>query len=173
MSHIKIGQSVVFSTLLGLSTLAQAAPAMMSADWAAKACDAWNADPVLTDELAASGWAGNDGGRGHKVLQIYRSDCEGSPKVEVHIALEDGKAHCTYGGAVKTNDFDNGRDYVMNAETSRWVEMGAGEYGPMKAMMFGRLKFDGPMWEAMNNMGPFEAFLRIPGKIEGDITACP
>ena len=30
--------------------------------------------------------------------------------------------------------------------------------------MFGRLKFDGPKWEAMNNMGPFESFLKLVGR---------
>jgi len=42
----------------------------------------------------------------------------------------------------------------------------------MKAMMFGRLKFTGPKLEAMGVMGPFEAFLRLPGKIPHD-KACP
>jgi putative sterol carrier protein len=60
----------------------------------------------------------------------------------------------------------------MHATTERWNEMGAGEYGPMKAMMFGRLKFTGPKVEAMGVMGPFGAFLRLPGKIPGD-QACP
>jgi len=60
----------------------------------------------------------------------------------------------------------------MHATTERWNEMGAGEYGPMKAMMFGRLKFAGPKVEAMSVMGPFEAFLKLPGKIPGD-QACP
>jgi len=50
--------------------------------------------------------------------------------------------------------------------------MGAGEYGPMTAMMFFRLKFAGPYGEAMGVMGPFEAFLRLPGKIPGN-QACP
>jgi putative sterol carrier protein len=42
----------------------------------------------------------------------------------------------------------------------------------MKAMMFGRLKFVGPKVEAMTVMGPFEIFLKLPGKIAGD-KACP
>jgi putative sterol carrier protein len=50
--------------------------------------------------------------------------------------------------------------------------MGAGEYGPMKAMMFGRLKFIGPKVEAMTVMGPFETFLKLPGKVAND-KACP
>jgi putative sterol carrier protein len=48
-----------------------------------------------------------------------------------------------------------------------------GMYGPMRAMMFGRLKFDGPYGEAMSNMGPFESFLLLVGKVPGETTACP
>jgi putative sterol carrier protein len=61
----------------------------------------------------------------------------------------------------------------MYAETERWQQMGAGEYGPMKAMMFNRLKFDGPMWEAMKNMGPFKNFLLLVGKVPSDTASCP
>jgi putative sterol carrier protein len=42
----------------------------------------------------------------------------------------------------------------------------------MRAMMFNRLQFDGPMLEAMRNMGPFESFLRLVGKVPG-AAACP
>ena len=51
--------------------------------------------------------------------------------------------------------------------------MGKGEYGPMWAMMFNRLSFDGPMMEAMGNMGPFRSFLLLVGKVPGDVAACP
>jgi putative sterol carrier protein len=42
----------------------------------------------------------------------------------------------------------------------------------MRAMMFNRLKFEGPKMEAMSVMGPFEQFLLMPGKIAGD-DSCP
>ena len=51
--------------------------------------------------------------------------------------------------------------------------MGAGDYGPMRAMMFGRLNFEGPKLEAMGNMGPFGGFLRLVGKVPGDWQSCP
>ena len=51
--------------------------------------------------------------------------------------------------------------------------MGKGEYGPMAAMMFERLGFDGPMGEAMGNMGPFENFLLLVGKVPSDTGSCP
>ena len=67
---------------------------------------------------------------------------------------------------------DKEPDYVMWANTKRWIEMGKGEYGPMKAMMFGRLKFKGPMWEAMKNMDPFSSFLLLTGKVDSDFSSC-
>ena len=51
--------------------------------------------------------------------------------------------------------------------------MGTGQDGAMKAMMLGRLKFKGPKGEAMKNMGPFGAFLRLTGEVPGDTNACP
>jgi len=146
---------------------------MMSAAWGGEACAAWNADPVLTEELAQSGWINNDKGRGFKVMQVYRSDCSETPTAELRVSLLDGKAHCVYGGAVETAVLDKGADYVMHAETKRWMEMGAGEYGPMKAMMFGRLKFSGPYGEAMGNMGPFTNFLLLVGKVPASTETCP
>ena len=146
---------------------------LMSAAWATQACDAWNADAVLTGDLVESGWIGNDKGRGYKVMQVYRNDCGEKPTAELRVSLKDGKALCVYGGAVETAEPDSGADYVMNASTERWQEMGANEYGPMKAMMLGRLKFSGPYGEAMGNMGPFKNFLLLVGKVPASTASCP
>lgn len=151
---------------------AMAAPGLMSTEWARDACAAWNADPVLTTKLQESGWIANDAKRGYKVLQIYRADCKEAPRVELRIAAKDGKALCVASGK-SDSKLDFGVDYAMSAETSRWLEMGRGEYGPMRAMLFGRLAFDGPMGEAMGNMGPFESFLLLVGKVPGDTKTCP
>lgn len=155
------------------AVLAQAPGSAMSPAWAESMCKAWNADPGLTERLVESGWIKNDAGRGFKAMQIYRADCPTSVRVELQVALKDGKAQCVYGGAVKTSALDGGADYLMWAETARWREMGAGDYGPMKAMMLGRLNFEGPKLEAMGNMGPFGGFLLLVGKVPGDWTACP
>ena len=173
------GQWKKQSLIAGLALLlcaagaAQAEDDMMSAAWAKSACEAWNADPVLTDKLAESGWVKNNANRGFKVIQVFRSDCKDSARVELRIAEQDSKARCTYGGKVETANLDLSVDYVMHAETARWQEMGRGEYGPMRAMMFGRLKFDGPMMEAMDNMGPFESFLLLVGKVKSSTASCP
>ena len=164
--------SLLAASLLAVAAAgAQAAPAMMSAEWTAQACDAWNKDATLTDGLADK-WIKNDKGRGYKIVQMYRTDCGDKYITEMKIVAKGGKAMCVYGGKQQTTTLDYDVDYLMHAETSRWNEMGAGEYGPMRAMMFGRLKFAGPKMEAMSVMGPFEAFLRLPGKIPGD-QACP
>lgn len=157
---------------LGWASAAPAAPALMSAEWTKNLCNAWNAEPVLTAKLAESGWAKNDKGRGYKVIEIFRSDCGKQPTGELRISLKEGRAACVYGGGVQTTKLESDADYVMDADTERWGEMGRGEYGPMRAMLFGRLSFSGPMGEAMGNMGPFEAFLRLFGKVPYDATSC-
>jgi putative sterol carrier protein len=159
--------------LIGGAMSVHAGPVFMSAEWGKVACDGWNADPVLTDELGKSGWIENDGGRGFKVMQVYRLDCPDSPRVELRIANQDGKAMCVYGGAVETAELDKKMDYIMYAKDEHWVRMGEGKDGAMKAMMFGRLKFTGPKGEAMGNMGPFGNFLLLTGKIDADRSTCP
>ncbi len=149
-------------------------PVLMSPGWAQAACEAWNQDAVLPVKLAESGWAGNDKKRGYKLLRVARTDCGASPPVELRIALKDGRAQCVAGGAAAPGvRLDDDVDYLMTADTKRWAEMGRGEYGPMKAMFLNRLAFQGPMMEAMGNMGPFESFLLLVGKVASDAGTCP
>ena len=143
----------------------------MSSEWATEACHAWNDSEELTTSLRK--WIQNDKDRGFKVIQLYRLDCEESPWIELRLAEEEGDVRCVYGGAVETPKLEAGADYVMNARTNRWLEMGAGDYGPMKGMMTGRLKFRGPKFEAMRNMSPFKSFLLLVGEVPGDVSACP
>ena len=167
-----ISKIVGITVGLVLTATAAQATVLMSQEWGQQACDAWNANAELTDGLVTSGWVDNNNDRGHKIMHVYRTDCENSPQVEMVISKQDGKAMCTYGGAVE-KEVDTSVDYIMNATTRRWLEMGAGEYGPMKGMMFGRLKFKGPKWEAMKNMGPFENFLLLVGVVPSTSDSCP
>ncbi len=163
--------SLVLVAATGVSK-ARAASPLMSQDWAAQACEAWNEDPRLTDGLIESQWIDNDAGRGFKTIELYRSDCSESPRVQIRISNLNDKARCVYGGGVdKPLDLDV--DYIMYADTNRWLEMGRGEYGPMRGMLFGRLKFEGPKWEAMKNMGPFRSFLLLVGKVPSEVDNCP
>ncbi|MBT3195339.1 MAG: sterol-binding protein [Candidatus Ruthia sp.] len=111
-------------------------------------------------KLIESGWAGNDGGKGYKVLQVI---VKGSNKVaELHIGIN-GKAIAAFDN-IKTTELDADVDYKMTATAEDWADMGTGESGPMYHMSFGGLSFEGPMGEAMNNMGPFASFLINIGK---------
>ena len=161
-----------------LSETAAAQPAgdlapMMSVGHIEQFCDAWNADELMTKGLADSEWVDNDGDKGFKIIQLYRKDCPDSPHVEMQFERQDNKAMCVYAGKVENPDLDRSADYEMFAETKRWIEIGNGDYGPMKAMMFGRLKFKGPKIEAMGNMGPFKNFLLLFGHFPSDPTVCP
>lgn len=172
LNLIAIG-ALVAGIVSASSAAAQTPAVAMSPPWAEAMCVAWNADATLTTKLVESEWIKNDAARGFKAMQIYRADCPKSARIELHVGLKDNKAQCNYGGAAKTAKLDGGADYLMWAETPRWREMGSGEYGPMRAMMFGRLNFEGPMMEAMNNMGPFQSFLLLVGKVPGEWGACP
>jgi len=158
--------------MAGVGSMLAAEVIFMSGEWAESACEAWNQDEELTGNLTQ--WMENDLDRGYKIIQIYRMDCEDSPRVELRLegAEEEGTIQCTYGGPAKA-ELDAKADYVMFAQTERWEEMGAGDYGPMKGMMTRRLRFQGPKWEAMNNMGPFKNFLLLTGQIPGDTASCP
>ena len=162
------------AAVLGLAAATQAAPAatLMSPEWAVSACEQWNRTPVLQEGLAGS-WIKNDGGKGLKVIHLYRSECGEPSKVEMRIAAKDGKAMCGYGGKVENAELNSSVDYLMHATTEHWGEMGRGQYGPMRAMIFGALQFSGPKMEAMSVMGPFEAFLLLVGKVPGETAACP
>jgi len=172
IKHLKsltVLSSLVLSAFAGAAT---AAPVLMSAEWAAQACESFNKNVLLTDGLGGK-WIDNNKGRGYKVIHMYRSDCEESPKIEMRITDKGTKAICTYGGKVETSKLDASADYLMYATTEKWHEMGAGEYGPMKAMMFGRLQFQGPKMEAMSVMKPFEQFLLLAGKVPSTEASCP
>ena len=148
-------------------------PPMMSIEYIKQFCAAWNADELMTKGLADSEWVDNDGDKGFKIIQLYRNDCPDSPHVEMQFERQDNKAMCVYAGKVENPELDRRADYEMYADTSRWIEIGNGDYGPMKAMMFGRLKFKGPKIEAMGNMGPFKNFLLLFGHFPSDPTVCP
>src|SRR3569832_675000 len=134
------------------ATAAHAAPAMMSVEWTAQACDAWNKDATLTDGLGEK-WIKNDKGRGYKIIHLYRTDCGEATQTELKIAAKDGKAMCVYGGAVQNHQMDYAVDYTMHVTTDRWNEMGAVDYGPMKAMMFDQHKKTNPKKKTKGVMG--------------------
>ena len=164
--------SLAAAGLLALAGSVQAAPVLMSPQWAAEACTAWNQNPTLVNELGKK-WVKNNGGKGYKAIIMYRTQCGKSNAVELKIADQNGRAECVYGGKQIDMTPNFSVDYEMHATTNDWGEMGRGEYGPMHAMIFGDLKFSGPKFEAMSVMGPFGQFLLLVGKVPGDTSACP
>ncbi len=119
----------------------------------------FNASPTPA-ELVESGWAGNDGGKGYKILQVVVKDTK--QVAELHIN-KSGKIIAAFDSA-QTAKLNSDFDYKMIATQEDWTEMGTGESGPMYHMTFGGLSFEGPMGEAMSNMGPFASFLINIGK---------
>lgn len=142
------------------------APAFMSPAWAQNLCTAWNNSPTLTDKLAGS-WAKNNGGKGYKVMEVSDSNMKTTPPVQLEIALKGGKAECIYGGPIKVTKLNYNYDYKMWATTHNWHHMGS----PMMAMMWGDLNFKGPKMEAMENMGPFSAFLKLVKDVPATVPA--
>lgn len=166
-----IGAAVGLSLALAASAAQADAPVFMGPQWAKDACTAWNNTPELTDGLKGE-FMHDDKGRGYKLVEMYRTDCGKAGVVELKLQLENDKAMCVAGGApTLAPNFDV--DFLMHADTKRWIEMGKGEYGPMKAMMFGRLEFQGPKLVAMRAMDPFSAFLLLVGKVPSNTETCP
>jgi putative sterol carrier protein len=159
---------------LALSAGANAAT-FMDAQWASQMCKAWNKSSKLTSGLGGDNWAANNAGRGYKIIHLYREKCGQNSKVELEISDKDGKAHCTYGGAVKHSKLNYDVDYLMYANDEDWTCMGEGSFGcgAMGAMTTGKLNFKGPKMEAMGVMGPFDGFLQLTGKVAGDKSSCP
>ena len=165
------------SALLMLMSVPAQAANFMDAAWATQACAAWNADSTLTSGLMDTdgySWAKNDGGRGYKLVQMYRTQCGDATKIQLNIVVKDGKASCAYGGAPDGKAMDYGVDYLMHANDADWACMGKGEFGcgAMGAMMSGKLNFKGPKVEAMKVMSPFENFLKLTGKVAGEKNEC-
>jgi putative sterol carrier protein len=143
-------------------------PVFMSPQWAGHLCDAWNHDSQLTKGLAG-GWAHNVDAHGYKIITISDSICKISAPIELKIQDQAGFAKCIYGGALTAKHLDYSHDYSMWATTQNWLHMGS----PMTAMMFGRLNFKGPKFEAMGNMGPFGGFLHLVSTVPASFGYCP
>ncbi len=161
-------KKILLGTTIAFMATTASADNFMSPTWAKAACAAWNKNATLTGELGGDTWAANNNKRGYKIIQMYRTECGNATKVQLTIEDKDGKAMCTYGGAPDGKKLNTSYDYIMNATDKRWTELGEGKYGPMKAMMFGRLKFKGPKTEAMSVMGAFGSFLKLAGGVPGE-----
>ncbi|MFP4639595.1 MAG: sterol-binding protein [Guyparkeria sp.] len=168
-----IGTASMAAILFSSSSMAVAGP-FMSEKWAQAVCEKWNETDELVTGLVGDKWSANTSDKGYKVIQMYRDECGFESRVELNVAEQDGKAVCTYGGAAKTSDLDEKSDYLMYATDEHWKCMGEGRFGcgAMGSMMSGKLNFTGPKREAANVIEPFNAFLKLTGKVSGD-DQCP
>jgi len=144
------------------------AMAIEAHEWAAGVCNAWNKDSRLTTDLVDK-WVNRDAGRGYKIIQLECIDCANNYQSELRIAQKYGKAMCVYGGTVQSQR-DSNVDYLLSAKNQHWIEMGNGELLAMRAMMFGKLKFQGPKMEIMAALDPFGALLQLTGNALGIVT---
>src|SRR3569623_620091 len=97
--------TIALAALAIFATAAHATPAMMSVEWTAQACDAWNKDATLTDGLVEK-WIKNDNGRGYKIMHLFRTDCGEATQTELKSAAKDCKSMGVFGGAVQNLQMD-------------------------------------------------------------------
>ncbi|RUM48485.1 MAG: SCP-2 sterol transfer family protein [Hydrogenothermus sp.] len=160
--------ALTIAGLVSFAGISFAQPAFMSPEYAKEFCDLWNKTDELTEGLAK--WSKNvREGKEYRSIQFYRTDCGGQEKaIEVHIVNKDGKAVCIYGGKA----VDPNPDFLMYTTTEKWKELADGEFGFMGMGIMTKMTFKGSKIEAMQNMGPFKAFLLNLGKVP-HTDACP
>jgi putative sterol carrier protein len=151
-NHLIKPTTATIALYFGLLSPSMASP---SADIA----NAFNSSSTPS-ELVSSGWALNNGDKPYKVLQVNVTDTDRVVELRIN---KDGNVVENYDSA-KTINMDLSYDYKMSSTSNGWSIMGSGENGPLYHMMpWGELSFDGPKQEAIQNMGPFTAFLVLIG----------
>ncbi|ACO03688.1 MAG TPA: SCP-2 sterol transfer family protein [Persephonella sp.] len=156
-----------FISILTVVQISSAQVKFMDQEYAKQFCDLWNQTGELTEGL--SKWSKNTGNKGYRIIRFYRQDCGGPEKaIEVHIAPKDGKAVCIYGGKAT----DQKADFLMFATDENWKSLAKGEFGFMGMGIMSKMTFEGSKWEAMQNMGPFKAFLLNLDKVQHTME-CP
>ncbi|NPA17006.1 MAG: SCP-2 sterol transfer family protein [Aquificae bacterium] len=155
---IRAGIILFFSAVL--SGGAFATPKFMDEEYAREFCQLWNKTDKLTEGL--SKWSKKTGEKDYRIIRFYRQDCGGPEKaVELHIAPKEGKAVCIYGGKAT----EEKADFLMFATDENWKSLANGEFGFLGMGIMSKMTFEGSKWEAMNNMGPFKAFLLNLNKV--------
>lgn len=179
--------SFIMVMSLAPSVTAQAengAVVFMGPEFAKLMVDAWNISP-LPDKLGSKSVGGSDwintpnkytGEKTNRqVIIMSRRDCHSIPKVQLTIENKDGRAVCTYGGAMKER-YEKA-EWAFSPRTIQWFKFAAGNWGytQMPGIMSG---FRGPMFVARANIDNFGEFWKVAGqlakRINADITsACP
>ena len=170
LKRIVLGISLTLSPWLSASDF-------MDASWAKNMCSQWNQNAGLSQQLGGETWVDNNAGRGYKLIQLYRTECGASTKIQLTIKNQQGKAICTYGGKPNNQALDSKVDYVLHAKDKHWVCIGAGKFGcgAAGALSTGKLQLKGSMAEVKSVMQPFSTFLKLVGQVPGKKGAehCP
>jgi hypothetical protein len=152
---------MVTSILLLASTSFAQNGALLDANFASSLCEAWNASSLTTD-LGRSGseWIDSAGSTGTQTMVVGRRDCNNFQKVQLVItADENGNAICQSGGNYGGGEFQ----WKFEPTTEQWADFTDG-FGVMKmpGIMSG---FVGPYPTAAANIGNFEVFFALAGRI--------
>ena len=170
-----MSRKLILGIIIVFTPLANAMD-FMDAGWAKKVCNKWNTNNILSQQLAGS-WIANDAARGYKLIQMYRTECGASSKIQLTIQSKGGRALCTYGGYPNNKRFNVSVDYLLHAKDKHWICMGEGKFGcgAMGAIKTGKLKFKGSQVEMKQVIEPFSTFLNLVGQISGNrgIDHCP
>ena len=156
----------------------------MSPEFAKLMVDAWNSSslPVKlgSKDVGGSNWINTPNKytgqpTSRQVIIMSRRDCPSIPRVQLTIENRDGKAVCTYGGAMKEN-YEKA-EWAFSPKTVQWFKFASGMWGYMQmpGIMSG---FRGPMFVARANIDNFGEFWKVAGRlaknINADITSsCP
>jgi len=167
--------SVLTSTMLLIFNIsyspAQNILQFLSPEFAKVVCDAWN-QSELPQKLGTKDVGGNEWiltqnkytgeVRNKQVLVMSRRDCSAMPKVQLTIENKNGKALCTYGGAL-TESYEKA-EWAFAPTTVQWFKFASGVWGYMQipGIMKG---FRGPMFVARANIDNFGTFWKIVGKV--------
>jgi len=159
-------------------------PVFMSAEFAQLLVEAWNSSPLPvklgTKEAGGSDWINTPNKytgekRNRQVIIMSRRDCPSMAKVQLTIENRDGKAVCTYGGAI-TEKYEKA-EWAFAPTTVQWYKFASGVWGYMQmpGIMSG---FRGPMFVARANIGNFGEFWKVVGRVAKKVnadytTSCP
>jgi hypothetical protein len=140
---------------------AVAEPRFMDSDFAAQACNGWNAT-TLPDAVGrdGSGWIDSANSVGSQIIVVTRRECSGWTPVMFRIeANDEGRAMCTSAGAHDKKSFQ----WKFEPKTVHWADFTDGfGMGKMPAIMPG---FVGPKGTAMKNLKNFEIFFAMVGHL--------
>jgi hypothetical protein len=169
---------VLMSTLaINTGSAENSGGVFMSEGFAKLIVDAWNNGPLPvslgTKEIGGSDWINTTNKytgekRSKQVIIMSRRDCPDMPKVQLTIENINGKAVCTYGGAL-TEQYDKA-EWAFAPTTVQWYKFASGKWGylQMPGIMSG---FRGPMFVARANIDNFGEFWKVVGRLAKNVNA--